>query len=75
VVTPFGYHRGWSQQGGLIELLGGHLGVVVLEPKSPIYPPCIVHLHIPLIHAIILILLIVLNLIIINLSLLFILCW
>jgi hypothetical protein len=47
VVTPYEYHCGWSSWGDLVVLLGGLLGVAVLDPH---HLPCLDHWHLPLDH-------------------------
>jgi hypothetical protein len=47
VVTPYEYRRGWSSRGDLVVLLGGLLGVAVLDPH---HLPCLNHRHLPLDH-------------------------
>jgi hypothetical protein len=44
-LPPYEYHRGWSSWGDLVVLLGGLLGVAVLDPH---HLPCLGHL--PLDH-------------------------
>jgi hypothetical protein len=47
VVTPYEYRRGWSSRGDLVVLLGGLLGVAVLDPH---HLPCLDYWHLPLDH-------------------------
>jgi hypothetical protein len=46
-LPPYEYRRGWSSRGDLVVLLGGLLGVAVLDPH---YLPCLDHGHLPLDH-------------------------
>jgi hypothetical protein len=46
-LPPYEYRRGWSSWGDLFVLLGGLLGVTVLDPH---HLPCLDHWHLPLDH-------------------------
>ena len=70
-LPPYECRRGWCRRGDLVGLLGGLLGVAALVH----HPPCLDHLHLPLIIAVILRWLISLILSFINLSLILIMSW
>jgi hypothetical protein len=46
-LPPYEYRRGWSSRGDLVVLLGGLLGVAVLDHH---HLPCLDHWHLPLDH-------------------------
>jgi hypothetical protein len=46
-LPPYEYRRGWSSRGDLVVLLGGLLGVAVLDRH---HLPCLDHGHLPLDH-------------------------